>query len=104
VEAEQRVVAAVTRSSRAMSCTVKFVFWWGVPIDVKGERRGQQPSASLHPRARVATDKSCIFDLHGVYADGSSTDSTSVDLCKDKNVNLVEWQQTHVGASNTSQR
>jgi hypothetical protein len=29
-------------------------------------------------------------DLHGAYADGSSTDSTSVDLCKDKNVNLVE--------------
>ena len=38
----------------------------------------------------VATDKSCLFALHGTYADGSSTDSTSVDLCKDKNVNLVE--------------
>ena len=38
----------------------------------------------------VATIKSCVFNLHGAYADGSSTDSTSVDLCKDKNVNLVE--------------
>jgi hypothetical protein len=38
----------------------------------------------------VATDKSCVFNLHGAYADGSSADSTSVDLCKDKNVNLVE--------------
>jgi hypothetical protein len=38
----------------------------------------------------VATEKSCVFNLHGVYADGSSTDSTSVDLCKDKRVNLVE--------------
>ena len=38
----------------------------------------------------VATDKSCLFALHGAYADGSNTDSTSVDLCKDKNVNLVE--------------
>jgi hypothetical protein len=38
----------------------------------------------------VATAKSCVFNLHGAYADGSSTDSTSVDLCKDKNVNLVE--------------
>ena len=37
----------------------------------------------------VATDKDCVFDLHGAYADGSSTDSASVDLCKDKNVNLV---------------
>jgi hypothetical protein len=39
---------------------------------------------------KVATDKSCVFNLHGDYADGSSTDSTSVDLCRDKNVNLVE--------------
>ena len=38
----------------------------------------------------VATAKACVFNLHGAYADGSSTDSTSVDLCKDKNVNLVE--------------
>jgi hypothetical protein len=38
----------------------------------------------------VGTVKSCVFNLHGAYADGSSTDSTSVDLCKDKNVNLVE--------------
>jgi hypothetical protein len=38
----------------------------------------------------VATDKDCVFDLHGAYADGSITDSTGVDLCKDKNVNLVE--------------
>ena len=38
----------------------------------------------------VATAKACVFNLHGAYADGSSTDSTSVDLCKDQNVNLVE--------------
>jgi hypothetical protein len=38
----------------------------------------------------VATGKSCVFNLHGAYSDGGSTDSTSVDLCKDKNVNLVE--------------
>jgi hypothetical protein len=38
----------------------------------------------------VATVKPCVFNLHGAYADGSSTDSISVDLCKDKNVNLVE--------------
>ena len=38
----------------------------------------------------VATVKSCVFNLHGTYADGSSTNSTSVDLCKDKNVTLVE--------------
>jgi hypothetical protein len=38
----------------------------------------------------VSTVKSCVFNLHGAYADGSNTDSTSIDLCKDKNVNLVE--------------
>jgi hypothetical protein len=38
----------------------------------------------------VATVRACVFNLHGAYADGSSTDSTSVDLCKDKNVHLVE--------------
>ena len=38
----------------------------------------------------VATDKSCLFALHGTYADGSSGDLKSVDLCKDRNVNLVE--------------
>ena len=61
------------------------------------------PSGATSPKAIVsnlapgkkisvslATDKSCVFALHGAYADGSSTDSRSVDLCKDKNVNLVE--------------
>ena len=38
----------------------------------------------------VAIGKFCLFNLHGAYADGSSTDSISVDFCKDKNVNLVE--------------
>jgi hypothetical protein len=38
----------------------------------------------------VATVKSCVFNMHGAYADGSNTDSTSIDLCKDKNVNLIE--------------
>jgi hypothetical protein len=38
----------------------------------------------------AATAKACVFNLHGAYADGSSTDSTRVDLCKDKNVNLVD--------------
>jgi hypothetical protein len=38
----------------------------------------------------VATGKFCVFDLHGAYADGSSTDSTNVDFCKDNTLNLVE--------------
>jgi hypothetical protein len=38
----------------------------------------------------VATDKDCVFNLHAAYADGTSTDTQSVDLCKDRNVNLVD--------------
>jgi hypothetical protein len=39
---------------------------------------------------KVEHGKSCVFDLHGDYADGSTSDSASVDLCKDKSVNLVD--------------
>ena len=47
-------------------------------------------AAGKKTTAKVAYGKSCVFDLHGAYADGSSTDFASVDLCKDKNINLVE--------------
>jgi hypothetical protein len=38
----------------------------------------------------ITTAKSCVFDLHAAYADGASADLKSINLCKDKNVNLVE--------------
>jgi len=38
----------------------------------------------------VAHDKDCLFDLHGAYEDGTTTDVTGVALCKDKKINLVE--------------
>jgi len=38
----------------------------------------------------VATGKSCVFDLHGTFVDGASADLQGINLCKDKNVNLVE--------------
>jgi hypothetical protein len=59
-----------------------------------GGAQAKQIVANLAPgkktSVKVPHGKSCVFDLHGAYADGSSTDLTSVDLCKDKNVNLVE--------------
>jgi hypothetical protein len=59
-----------------------------------GGAEAKQIVANLAPgkktSVKVPHGKSCVFDLHGAYADGSSTDSASVDLCKDKNVNLVE--------------
>jgi len=38
----------------------------------------------------VAHDKPCLFDLHGVFDDLTTTDESSVDLCTDKKINLVE--------------
>jgi hypothetical protein len=59
-----------------------------------GGAPAKQIVANLAPgkktSVKVAHGKSCVFDLPGAYADGSSTDMTSIDLCKDKNVNLVE--------------
>lgn len=59
-----------------------------------GGAQAKQIVANLAPgkktSARLAHGKSCVFDLHGAYADGSSTDLTSLDLCKDKKVNLVD--------------
>ncbi|WP_158817076.1 hypothetical protein [Methylocapsa sp. S129] len=59
-----------------------------------GGAPAKQIVANLAPgkktSVKVAHGKSCLFDLHGAYADGSSTDLTSIDLCKDKTVNLVE--------------
>jgi len=58
---------------------------------------GAQPRSILSNLApgkkasvKVEHGQSCLFDLHGAYADGSTTDSASVDFCKDKKLNLVD--------------
>jgi hypothetical protein len=38
----------------------------------------------------LSRGKDCLFDVRGLYADGSSTEADSVDLCKDKTINLVD--------------
>ena len=59
-----------------------------------GGAEAKQIVANLAPGKKtsvtLAHGKSCVFDLHGAFDDGSSTDVTSVDLCKDNKVNLVE--------------
>ena len=40
--------------------------------------------------AHVKHGKSCVFDLRGLYDDGSQTDVPGVDLCADKTINLVD--------------
>jgi hypothetical protein len=80
------VVVLVT-NSRAVALTE-------LDAAAAGGAQAKQIVANLAPgkktSVKIPHGKSCVFDLHGAYADGSSTDLTSVDLCKDKNVNLVE--------------
>ena len=35
-------------------------------------------------------DKACLFDLHGDFADGTTTEAAGVELCKDKKINLTD--------------
>ncbi len=59
-----------------------------------GDADARQIVANLAPgektSVRLARGKSCVFDLHGAFEDGSSTKMAGIDLCKDNKVNLVE--------------
>lgn len=46
-------------------------------------------AAGKKATATIAHDKACLFDIHGSYDDGSTVDSTGVDLCKEKTINLT---------------
>ena len=81
------LVVVVVTNSRAVALTELDATPSGGTLP-KGIVSNLAPGKTLS--VSVATDKSCLFALHGTYADGSSGDLTSVDLCKDKNVNLVE--------------
>jgi hypothetical protein len=80
-------VVIIVTNSRAVALTA---------LDATPEEGGKPKTivSDLAPgkkkSVKVEHGKSCVFDLHGAFADGSKTDSTSVDLCKDKAVNLVE--------------
>ena len=80
-------VVVVVTNSRAVALTE-------LDAAAAGGAEAKQILANLAPgkkaSVKIPHGKSCVFDLHGAYADGSSTDLTSVDLCKDKTVNLVE--------------
>ncbi|MDE3176248.1 MAG: hypothetical protein KGM15_09125 [Pseudomonadota bacterium] len=38
----------------------------------------------------VKKTKDCLYDIHAQFADDADTDQTSVDLCKDKAINLTD--------------
>jgi hypothetical protein len=50
--------------------------------------------ANLGPGAkktvRLGKGKDCLYDFHATYDNGESADLTSVDICKDKTIDLVE--------------
>jgi hypothetical protein len=39
---------------------------------------------------RLKRVKDCLYDIHAHFADEADTDQSSVDLCKDKNINLTD--------------
>jgi hypothetical protein len=39
---------------------------------------------------KLGKGKDCLYDFHAIYDDGQSADLSSVDICKDKALNLVE--------------
>ena len=39
---------------------------------------------------RGKSGKNCFFELHATYEDGTFTDFTHFDLCKDETINLVD--------------
>ena len=40
-------------------------------------------------KAMVAHDKACLFDIHASFDDGSTSDASGIDLCRDKAINLT---------------
>lgn len=59
-----------------------------------GSPESKKIAGPLAPGKKVVVhlphDKACLFDLHGAYEDGTSTDADGVALCKDKKIDLVE--------------
>jgi hypothetical protein len=66
--------------------------------DLSAAAAGAQASkkivADLKPGAKKTVNlgkgKDCLYDFHATYEDGTSADMSSVDICKDKTIDLVE--------------
>jgi hypothetical protein len=79
------VVVAVTNSRRIALTALIATPSGGTPKAlVANLAAGKRISVS------VATAKSCVFALHATYADGSSAELDSINLCNDKTVNLTD--------------
>ncbi len=61
---------------------------------VSGSGKMSKVLGSLRPGkeavARLPRGEGCQVDLHGAFDDGQTLDSTGVDVCADKTVNLTD--------------
>lgn len=80
-------IDVVVVNARAVPLTALFAAPAGGP-------GGMKIAGPLDPGKKILVhvphDKACLFDLHGDYADGTTTDAEGVLLCKDKKINLIE--------------
>jgi hypothetical protein len=79
------VVVKNGRSASLVLLTATMSGGNGDPVKVIGSLASGK-SATAH----LAHEKDCLFDLHGDYDDGQSTEVSGVDLCKDKKINLTD--------------
>jgi hypothetical protein len=79
------VIVVVTNSRAVALTSLDATPMGGVPTAIIGDLAPGKKIPVL-----IATAKSCVFDLHAAYADGANADLKSINLCKDKKVNLVE--------------
>jgi hypothetical protein len=86
-KAEPQTVAVVVTNKRAVALT-------DLLASAAGSPESKKIVGELAPGKKIVVhlthDKDCLFDLHGDYEDGSTTDAVGVALCKDKTINLTE--------------
>jgi hypothetical protein len=80
-------VGVVVTDNRAVALTALFASPSGT-TDAKKIAGPLDPGKNI--LVHLTHDKACLFDLHGDYADGTTTEAQGVELCKDKKINLIE--------------
>ena len=80
-------VAVVVTNSRKVGLTEldAAISGHGDPVKILGAL-----AAGKKVVIHVEHDKPCLFDLHGVFDDLTTTEEASVDLCTEKKINLIE--------------
>jgi hypothetical protein len=80
-------VEVVVTNKRAVALTALLASTSGSP---DSDKIAGPLAAGKKTVIHISPGKDCLFDLRGLYADGTSTVADGVDLCKDKTINLVD--------------